>query len=112
MLAHMTASTGALTAAREESEDATRSTALFIALAVVLGAGALGAGGWLLRWSIRGAVRTLVGEAGRLGEAVAAGRLDERADPKAAGLDFVPVVEALNRSVDAFVGPLRLLARN
>ena len=45
-------------------------------------------------------------------EAVAAGRLDERADPAAAGLDFAPVVDGLNRTIDAFVEPLRLLARN
>jgi methyl-accepting chemotaxis protein len=112
LLAHMTRSTGDVVSSRDESESATRTSVLVIAVAVLLGGGAVAAGLLLLHRSIRSAVRSLAGEARRMEEAVAAGRLDERADPQAAGLDFAPVVDGLNRTVDAFVGPLRLLATN
>ena len=112
LLAHMTGSTGGVIAARDESQQATRSSVAVIALALALGVALIVAGGWLLRRSIVGAVRSLVAEARRLEDAVAAGRLDERADPAAAGLDFAPVAEGLNRTLDAFVEPLRLLSRN
>jgi methyl-accepting chemotaxis protein len=112
MLSLMTASTSGVAASREESAEDTRFSVIVIAVAIALGMAALAAGGWLLRRSIRGAVSSLVHEARRLEDAVAAGKLDERAVRGAAGLDFEPVVEGLNRTLDAFVGPLRLLARN
>jgi len=112
MLAHMTASTSGIAAAREESAHETRNSVAIIVVALLVGAGVLAVGGWLLRASIRDAIHFLVGEARRLEEAVTAGRLDDRADPRAAGLDFAPLVDGLNRTIDAFVGPLRLLAKN
>ncbi|HSM93938.1 MAG TPA: methyl-accepting chemotaxis protein [Anaeromyxobacteraceae bacterium] len=112
LLAHMTASTTGVASAREESETETRRSVQIIAAAILLGAAAASAGGWFLLRSIRGGVRSLVAEARRVEQAVAEGRLDERADPGAAGRDFAPVAEGLNRALDACVGPLRLLARN
>jgi methyl-accepting chemotaxis protein len=112
LMGHMTASTAAVLAARDESREATRRSALIILFVVALGVIGISAGGWTLRRSILGAMRALVAEVRRMEEAVAAGRLDERADPEAAGLDFVPLLLGLNRTLDAFVDPLRLLARN
>jgi methyl-accepting chemotaxis protein len=112
LLAHMTTSTSGVLAARDESETETRRSVVIIAVAILLGAAMVLAGGFLLHRSIRGALRALVAEARRMELAVQDGRLDERADPRGAGSDFAPVVEGLNRTVDAFVGPLRLLARN
>ena len=112
LLAHMTASTGGIVAAREESEGATRRSVFIITLALGLGVIAVVLGGLVARRSIVTALRSVVVEARRMEEAVAAGRLDERADPAAAGPDFAPVVDGLNRTIDAFVAPLRLLARN
>jgi methyl-accepting chemotaxis protein len=112
LLAHMMASTGGVAAAREESEGATRRSVIIITIALGLGVVAVVLGGLVARRSIVTALRSVVVEARRMEEAVAAGRLDERADPGAAGPDFAPVVDGLNRTIDAFVGPLRLLARN
>ncbi len=112
LLVHMTASTSAVIAARDESETETRTSVAVIGLALLVGVTLIVVGGWLLRRSIVGAVRSLVAEARRLEESVAAGRLDERADIAAAGLDFAPVVDGLNRTLDAFVAPLRLLSRS
>jgi methyl-accepting chemotaxis protein len=112
LLAHMTGSTGGVIAAREESQRATLRSVTVIGFAMALGVSLILVGGWLLRRSTVGAVRSLVAEARRLEDAVAAGRLDERANPAAAGLDFAPVAEGLNRTLDAFVEPLRLLTRN
>jgi methyl-accepting chemotaxis protein len=112
LLAHMTTSTSGVLAARDESGTETRRSVVIIAVAILLGAAAVLAGGFLLHRSIRGALRAIVAEARRVEQAVEDGRLDERADPSAAGIDFAPVVDGLNRTLDAFVAPLRLLARN
>jgi methyl-accepting chemotaxis protein len=112
LLAHMTTSTGGVIAARDESQRATQASVAVIGFTMALGVALILVGGWLLRQSTISAVRALVGEARRLEDAVASGQLDERADPAAAGLDFAPVADGLNRTLDAFVEPLRLLARN
>ncbi|MGB8930557.1 MAG: methyl-accepting chemotaxis protein, partial [Anaeromyxobacteraceae bacterium] len=112
LLEHMTVATEEVTASREESYAATRRSVLIITLAMGLGVVAVVAGGLFARRSIVQALRGLVVESRRLEHAVAAGRLDERADVAATGPDFAPVVEGLNRTLDAFVGPLRLLSRN
>jgi methyl-accepting chemotaxis protein len=112
LMEHMLAATEQVNAAREESAAATRRSISFLVTALLFGGAAIAAGGWALRRSIRSAIDALVREAARMEEAIVAGRLDERADPKAAGLDFAPIVDGLNRTIDAFVGPLRLLAKN
>jgi methyl-accepting chemotaxis protein len=112
LMEHLTVATEEVAAARDESTAATRRTVAVLFFALLIGGGAIGVGGWLLRRSIHTAVRSLVAESARLENAVAEGRLDERADARAAGLDFAPVAEGLNRTMDAFVEPMRLLARN
>jgi methyl-accepting chemotaxis protein len=55
-------------------------------------------------------VRRVVAEAGRLREAVAAGRLDERGDPGAIEGEFRPIVAGINETMDAFTRPIRVTA--
>ncbi|HTN51949.1 MAG TPA: methyl-accepting chemotaxis protein [Anaeromyxobacter sp.] len=52
----------------------------------------------------------LTGEAVRLREAVAAGRLEERGDAAAIEAEFRPIVEGMNETLDAFVAPIQLTA--
>jgi methyl-accepting chemotaxis protein len=56
------------------------------------------------------AIRALVADTGALVEAAAAGRLSERADPARHGGDFRRIVEGVNATLDAVVGPLRAAA--
>ena len=75
-----------------------------VVLAVVLGVNALG------QRAITRTVRALVGEAARLREAVAAGRLDERGDAQAIEAEFRPIVVGINETMDAFTRPIRMTA--
>jgi methyl-accepting chemotaxis protein len=63
--------------------------------------------GLLLRRTIRSTVDGLVSEAARLTAAVEDGRLDERADPAAVHDQFRGTIDGMNRTVDAFVRPIR-----
>ncbi len=77
-------------------------------------AGAVGhvAGGRMIRRSVGRTLTTLVEEAGRLEQAVANGQLDVRGDPAVVSAEFQPIVEGMNKTLDAFVSPLRLTARH
>jgi len=55
-------------------------------------------------------VRAMIDEAGRLREAVRAGRLGERGDAAAIEAEFRPVVEGFNETMDAFQRPIALTA--
>ena len=63
----------------------------------------------LLR-SIAEIIERLVGASGRLTEAVLRGELGVRADPLAVTAEFRPVVEGINKTVDAFVKPIEVTA--
>jgi methyl-accepting chemotaxis protein len=82
-----------------------------IALNVLLLA-VLACAGWLLLRGVKGAVRGLCDEAGRLEAAVRDGRLDERAVPERVGADFRGVLLGMNATVEAFVAPIRATARS
>jgi methyl-accepting chemotaxis protein len=96
-------------ASRRGQEAADRGVVL-IALAVIAGAILLGVVGVLLARGVGGCLRALTAETGRLTSAVEGGRLDVRGDPGSVPDEFRPIVEGLNRTVEAFVKPIRLTA--
>ena len=53
---------------------------------------------------------TLIGEAKRLSEAAVAGKLETRGNPDLVSLEFRPIVEGVNATLDAVVGPLMVSA--
>jgi methyl-accepting chemotaxis protein len=57
-----------------------------------------------------GAVNLLVADAGMLGEAAIEGKLDTRADASKHGGDFRKVVNGVNNTLDAVIGPLNVAA--
>jgi len=57
---------------------------------------------------VRAEVVGICREAARLEAAVLEGRLSQRADPAAVGIEFRGVVEGMNRTMDAFVKPQKL----
>ncbi len=86
-------------------------TATGVVVAVIVGGAALLLGmSLVLLRSLAGIIRGLVGEAGKLTEAVLRGDLAARADPRAVTAEFRPVVEGVNKTVDAFVKPIRVTA--
>ncbi len=86
-------------------------TATGVVVAVVAGGAVLMLGmSLVLLRSLAGIIRGLVGEAGRLTEAVLRGDLAVRADPLAVTAEFRPVVEGVNKTVDAFVKPIQVTA--
>jgi methyl-accepting chemotaxis protein len=64
--------------------------------------------GLLVAGSVARGLRLLASEAKRLRDAVAAGRIDERADPALVAAEFRPILEGVNATMDAFERPLRL----
>jgi methyl-accepting chemotaxis protein len=66
--------------------------------------------GVALSRSISGVIRTLLGEAKKLTDAVQAGRLDVRGDVASVGFEFQPIIEGVNQTVDAFVRPIQVTA--
>jgi signal transduction histidine kinase len=112
LLAYLTHVAGEVQQVRNESRSSTRIALWLIGLALLAGVcGHAVAGSWVRR-SIDGTVTALVGEARRLEEAVASGQLDVRGDLAAVSVEFQPIIEGLNRTLDAFVSPLRLTARH
>jgi len=95
--------------AKEAEAVGARASAV-LALAVVLTALVLLAFGILLARSIGRVLRALAGEAARLTDAVDQGVLSVRGDPRAVAVEFQPIVEGMNRTVDAFVRPLQVTA--
>lgn len=110
LLTYLTRVAGEVQQVRTESTSSTRIALWIIGLSLVAGASVHLVGGRLLRQSVSRSVATLVGEARRLEEAVANGELDARGAPGAVGVEFRPVVEGLNETLDALVWPLRAAA--
>jgi methyl-accepting chemotaxis protein len=85
---------------------ASRSKGLVAAAGLVAAILLLGLGALLAR-TIGRTVRRLVGEARKLREAVAAGQLGVRGDAEGLGLEFQPIVEGINETLEAFTQPIR-----
>ena len=80
--------------------------ALVLAAIVVVGALAI-----FITHSISRVLTTLIDEAKRLTEAAIDGRLQTRGNPELVTLEFRPIVEGVNDTLDAVIGPLKVAAK-
>ncbi len=77
-------------------------TVIGVVLAVVFGL--------FLASSIAKVLRALIGEATRLSEAAIAGKLETRGNPQLVSAEFRPIVDGVNATLDAVIGPLNVAA--
>jgi methyl-accepting chemotaxis protein len=110
LLAYRKAAAGQVEQVKARSGTSLRTTSIAIGLVVLLGSLAAMGSAWVLVRSVRRSLRALVDEAARMEHAIEDGALDVRADARAASAEFAPVVEGMNRTVEAFLAPLRLTA--
>jgi methyl-accepting chemotaxis protein len=66
--------------------------------------------GFLISKSISNVLGALVGEARRLSVAAVEGKLQTRGNPELVSLEFRPIVEGVNATLDAVIGPLNVAA--
>jgi len=78
--------------------------------AIILGAAAMFGLGIFLSRSISGVLRALIGESSRLTQAAVEGRLQTRGNPELVTPEFRPIVEGVNATLDAVIGPLNVAA--
>ena len=69
----------------------------------------MGSGYYVAR-NISGVLRTVIGEANRLTVAAVDGKLETRGNPDLVSLEFRPIVEGLNATLDAVIAPLNVAA--
>jgi methyl-accepting chemotaxis protein len=101
-----TAADAAISAANGHA--AARRGAVAVVVTLLVGAALLTAFGAGLVRAVNRTVKTLVSEAARLRDAVAAGALSVRGEVSALDAEFKPIVEGMNETMDAFERPLRL----
>ena len=66
--------------------------------------------GTFLSKSISKVLTALIGEATRLSQAAIEGKLQTRGNPELVSLEFRPIVEGVNATLDAVIGPLNVAA--
>jgi methyl-accepting chemotaxis protein len=66
--------------------------------------------GVVLARSVKRTLAALAGEAERLTGAVAEGKIGVRAEPARVDAEFRPILEGMNRTMDAFTAPIRVTA--
>ncbi|MEI8376685.1 MAG: hypothetical protein WCJ35_28045, partial [Planctomycetota bacterium] len=66
--------------------------------------------GFAISRSISKVLSTLIGEAKKLADAAVAGKLQTRGNPELVTLEFRPIVEGVNATLDAVIGPLNVAA--
>ena len=66
--------------------------------------------GLYLASSIAKVLNTLIGESRRLSDAAVAGKLEMRGHPHLVSTEFRPIIEGVNATLDAVVGPLTIAA--
>jgi methyl-accepting chemotaxis protein len=93
-----------------ESNQTASSTTTYIVSALGLGAFFMLGLGILLARSISKVLKTLIGEATRLSQAAVEGKLQTRGNPELVNLEFRPIVEGVNATLDAVIGPLNVAA--
>lgn len=82
----------------------------YMIVTILAGVAAMvGLGVWLAR-NISKVLRTLIGEAKRLTEAAVDGKLQSRGNPDLVSLEFRPIIEGVNATLDAVIGPLNVAA--
>ncbi len=77
---------------------------------VVVGVALAVAFGLFLAASISKVLTALISEARRLGEAAVAGKLETRGNPELVSAEFRPIIEGVNDTLDAVIGPLNVAA--
>ncbi|HEX7488123.1 MAG TPA: methyl-accepting chemotaxis protein [Anaeromyxobacteraceae bacterium] len=97
-------------ALRVEADQTTQTVRITLWSTVALIALTLLAMGAILSRSISGVIRGLLAEGNRVTEAVLAGKLQTRGEVKAVGPEFQPIIAGVNKTVDAFVTPIRMTA--
>ncbi len=65
---------------------------------------------YLISISINRIIRIMLSETKRLTDAAVGGKLDTRADPQKINFEFRPIVEGVNATLDAVIGPLNVAA--
>ena len=100
---------GAAATAKESTEQAsaaitTMATAVPLAVVAMLVIGAL------LARSVSSVLRIVIGESQRLSAAAVEGKLQTRGNPELVSLEFRPIVEGVNATLDAVIGPLNVAA--
>ena len=81
-----------------------------IVIAQLVGIAVAVALGYFVPKSITRMLKLLIGETTRLSAAAVEGNLQTRGNPGLLSLEFRPIVEGVNRTLDAVVGPLRVAA--
>ncbi|MHB8079493.1 MAG: methyl-accepting chemotaxis protein [Candidatus Krumholzibacteriia bacterium] len=88
--------------ATQKSSRAGMFAAILAGALVMFGLGAV------LARTIGGIINSLLGESKKLTEAAVAGRLATRGNPQAINFEFRPIVEGINATLDAVIGPLNV----
>jgi methyl-accepting chemotaxis protein len=86
------------------------SSTIWIIGTILAGVVAMVVLGVFLARSISKVLRNLIGEAKRLSEAAVEGKLQTRGNPDLVSLEFRPIVEGVNATLDAVIGPLNVAA--
>ncbi|NLY00906.1 MAG: hypothetical protein GXY83_32855 [Rhodopirellula sp.] len=94
------------------SQAQTDSSAASVMMFSAIGIGALAmlALGVFLARGISKVLRVLIGEATRLSQDAVEGKLQTRGNPELVSLEFRPIVDGINATLDAVVGPLMVSA--
>ncbi len=93
-----------------QAEAASASGMMWVIAAIVVGAAAAVAFSLVLSKSISRVLSALISEAKRLSEAAVQGKLQTRGNPELVSLEFRPIVEGVNATLDAVIGPLNVAA--
>jgi len=96
-------------ATQQAGTDTTSATVLMFST-IGIGAVAMLLLGVFLARSISKVLTALIGEAKRLAQAAVEGKLQTRGNPELVSLEFRPVVEGVNTTLDAVIGPLNVAA--
>ena len=83
-------------------------TMMFVTIGI--SAGALLAIGTIIARSISRTLAALLGEVARLSKATLEGKLQVRGTPQLVNAEFRPIVEGINKLIDAFVAPINVTA--
>ncbi len=94
----------------KQAESDTHSAGWTMLATISIGALVLVVFGVILAKSISKVLGNLIGEAKRLADAAVAGKLQTRGNPDLVSLEFRPIVEGVNDTLDAVIGPLNVAA--
>jgi methyl-accepting chemotaxis protein len=96
-------------ASKKAGQDAASSAAAAIVAVILLGAALMAGLGALLSRSVSRVIRALLAETSKLTSAAEQGKLDARGDPAVVSREFRPVVEGVNKTMEAFTGPIKVV---